>query len=51
VGEQLKTIRIVNTALSEFVERRERRDLSELRGKIQFAENYDYKATREDCNA
>jgi Arc/MetJ family transcription regulator len=38
---------IVNTAISEFVDRRLRRDLSELRGKILFAEGYDHKAMRE----
>lgn len=38
---------IVNQALREFVARRTRKDLLELRGNIQFADNYDYKAMRE----
>jgi Arc/MetJ family transcription regulator len=38
---------IVNTAITEFVERHARRDLSELRGQIKFAEGYDHKAARE----
>ncbi|MDR3278316.1 MAG: type II toxin-antitoxin system VapB family antitoxin [Oscillospiraceae bacterium] len=38
---------IVNAAVAEFVEKRARRDLSELRGQIQFAESYDYKVARE----
>jgi Arc/MetJ family transcription regulator len=40
---------VVNTAITEFVARRTRRDLSELRGKIEFAEGYDYKSAREGC--
>lgn len=39
---------VVNTALQEFVDRRTRKDISELRGKIRFAEGYDHKAGRED---
>jgi len=38
---------VVDRALSEFVQRHTRKDLLELRGKIQFADNYDYKAMRE----
>jgi Arc/MetJ family transcription regulator len=38
---------MVNTAISEFVARHERRDLSELRGKISFADGYDYKSARD----
>jgi len=38
---------VVEKALKEFVECRTRKDLRELRGKIKFAENYDYKAMRE----
>jgi Arc/MetJ family transcription regulator len=37
---------IVHAALAEIVERRARRDLSELRGHIKFDEFYDYKAMR-----
>ena len=38
---------VVEKAIIEFVERHTRKDLNELRGKIQFADNYDYKAMRE----
>lgn len=38
---------VVEKALMEFVERRSRKDLKELRGKIQFSDDYDYKAMRE----
>lgn len=37
---------VVEKALFEFVQRHTRKDLSELQGKIQFADNYDYKAIR-----
>jgi len=37
---------VVNSALREFVERRTRKNLAELQGKIQFAEGYDYKTMR-----
>lgn len=44
----LKTKReVVEKAIIEFVERRTRKDLKELRGKIQFADDYDYRAMRE----
>lgn len=38
---------VVNRALLEFVQRHTRKDLAELKGKIKFADNYDYKAKRE----
>lgn len=38
---------VVEKAITEFVERRTRKDLKELRGKIQFADNYDYRTMRE----
>jgi Arc/MetJ family transcription regulator len=38
---------VVERALLEFVQRRSRKDLSELQGKIMFDSDYDYKATRE----
>jgi len=38
---------VVAAALKEFVERRERKDLRDLFGSIQFADGYDYKAARE----
>jgi Arc/MetJ family transcription regulator len=36
----------VELAMTEFVERRTRKNLADLRGKIEFAEGYDYKAAR-----
>lgn len=39
---------VVEIAITEFVARRTRKDLKELRGKILFADDYDYKAARED---
>jgi Arc/MetJ family transcription regulator len=38
---------VVDRALREFVQRHTQKDLAELRGKIQFADDYDYKALRE----
>ena len=38
---------LINQALKEFVENRDRRDLLNLEGKIEFAEGYDYKSLRE----
>jgi len=38
---------VVDCALMEFVQRRTRKDLTELQGKIRFADDYDYKAKRE----
>ena len=38
---------IVAQALKEFVSNRTRKDLTDLRGKINFADGYDYKAARE----
>ena len=37
---------VVNRALFEFVRRSKRKDLAELRGKIQFADGYNYKEMR-----
>jgi Arc/MetJ family transcription regulator len=37
---------LIETALKEFVDIRKRKNISELRGKISFRENYDYKAMR-----
>jgi|LSQX01.2.fsa_nt_gb Arc/MetJ family transcription regulator len=37
---------VINLALMEFVQRRTRKDLSELEGKIKFVDNYDYIALR-----
>ena len=38
---------IVNIALKEFVENCKRKNLIDLKGKIKFAEGYDYKSMRE----
>ena len=38
---------IVTQALKEFISNRTRKDLTDLRGKIKFADGYDYKAARE----
>ncbi len=39
---------VVEQALREFVARRARKDLGELRGKIRFADYYDYTAQRKN---
>jgi Arc/MetJ family transcription regulator len=45
---RLKTKKeVVDRALREFVAIHSRKDLLDLRGQIQFADNYDYKALRE----
>ena len=38
---------LVELALREFVDTRKRRDLRELRGRITFADEYDYKPMRQ----
>jgi Arc/MetJ family transcription regulator len=38
---------VVALALKEFVERRTRKNLLDLHGKIEFADDYDYKMMRE----
>jgi Arc/MetJ family transcription regulator len=44
---KLKTKKeIIHKALEEFIQNRKRLDLREVRGKIQFAEGYDYKKMR-----
>ncbi len=37
---------LINRALEEFVRNRKRRDLKELRGKVEFADDYNYKKLR-----
>jgi Arc/MetJ family transcription regulator len=37
---------LIETALKEYVDTRKRKNLRELRGRISFNENYDYKAMR-----
>jgi len=45
---KLKTKKdVVHKALEEYVRVLKKKDLRELRGKIQFAEGYDYKKLRE----
>lgn len=39
---------LVEIALQEFVNNRKMRDIRDLRGKIEFAEGYDYKTMRAD---
>lgn len=38
---------VVHLALKEFVENRKRLNLADLRGKVRFNEDYDYKKMRE----
>jgi Arc/MetJ family transcription regulator len=38
---------LIHQALKEFVENRRRLNLSELEGKIEFVDKYDYKSMRE----
>ena len=38
---------VIEKALQEFVRTRSQMDLSDLHGKIRFADNYDYKTLRE----
>lgn len=40
---------IVNLALKEFVENHKRKNLLDLKGKIKFADDYDYKKMRENA--
>ncbi|SHH48184.1 antitoxin of type II TA system, VapB [Thermosipho atlanticus DSM 15807] len=37
---------VVNLALKEFVQTRKRKNLKDLKGKIEFADDYDYKKMR-----
>lgn len=44
---KLKTKKeLIRTALLELIENRKRRNLSEIKGKINFQEDYDYKTMR-----
>ncbi|SDB55132.1 antitoxin of type II TA system, VapB [Desulfonatronum thiosulfatophilum] len=40
---------VVHQALKEFVANKRRKDLRDLRGKISFAPDYDYKTLRESA--
>ena len=37
---------LIETALMEYVNNRKRKNIRDLRGKIKFTDNYDYKAMR-----
>lgn len=37
---------LIDLSLKEFITNRKRMDLSEIKGKIRFADDYDYKAAR-----
>jgi len=37
---------LIETALKEYVNNRKRKNIRELRGKIQLSDNYDYKSMR-----
>ena len=37
---------LLETALKEYVDNRKRKNIKDLRGKIKFHDNYDYKAMR-----
>lgn len=37
---------LIRAALSEFIQNRKKMNLKKLRGKIEFADNYDYKKMR-----
>ncbi len=41
---------VVQLALEEYVKNKSRKDLQELKGKIEFIDGYDYKAIREGRN-
>jgi Arc/MetJ family transcription regulator len=44
---ELKTKKdVVDVALREYVAKRKRKNLAELKGKIEFADGYDYKEMR-----
>jgi len=37
---------LIEAALKEYVDKRKRKNINELRGKIKFRDDYDYKAMR-----
>jgi len=37
---------LIETALKEYVDNRKRKNIRELKGKIKFGDNYDYKSMR-----
>lgn len=40
---------LIDLSLKEFIANRKRKDISELKGKIRFADEYDYKAMRKEA--
>ena len=38
---------LIEAALKEYVDNRKRKNIRDLRGKIQFSDNYDYKSMRQ----
>ncbi len=40
---------LIDLSLKEFIASRKRKDISELKGKIKFAEEYDYKVMRREA--
>jgi Arc/MetJ family transcription regulator len=40
---------LIDLSLKEFIANRKRKDISELKGKIRFADGYDYKAMRKEA--
>lgn len=48
-SQNIKTKReLLETALKEYVQHHKRKNLKDLKGKIQFSEDYDYKSLRAD---
>ena len=46
-AEHIKTKKdLIETALKEFIRNKKMKNLKELKGKIQFADNYNYKKMR-----
>ena len=41
---------LINIVLKEFIENHRKKDLLELKGKVQFNQNYDYKKMRANKN-
>ena len=46
ISEMKTKKEVVERALQEYITNHSRKDLSDLRGKISFADDYDYKAAR-----
>jgi Arc/MetJ family transcription regulator len=49
LSDNIKTKReLIEKALEEYVSKRMQKNISEIKGKIQFADQYDYKAMRKN---